>query len=142
MISFSQRVLIDLVYSLVELTCGTLIIKIKNSICACSIISRVFIYASNQPLCDTLTNNLGKTSICACKKISFARIKLEYKICLSNLRMSNYIYIYIYIFAQTTEIKLLRFYQLIIYRPLLSCQIQCIKFEPHVKTLFLEQSLI
>ena len=61
------------------LTCGTLIIKIKNSICACLIVSRVFIYASNKPLCSTLIINLGKNSICACYckqiKTSFARIK-------------------------------------------------------------------
>ena len=43
-----------------------LIIKIKNSICACSIVSRVFIYASNKPLCGTLIINLGKNWICAC----------------------------------------------------------------------------
>ena len=142
MISFSQRVLIDLVYSSVELTCGTLIIKIKNSICACSFISRVFIYASNQPLCDTLINNLGKISICACY-CKQKDILCKNKIGIQNMSQQfTYEQLYIYIFAQTTEIKLLRFYQLIIYRPLLSCQIQCIKFKPHVKTLFLEQSLI
>ena len=64
---------------LIELTCGTLIIKIKNSICTCSIVSRVFIYASNEPLCGKLMINLGKISICTCYykqiKTSFARIK-------------------------------------------------------------------
>ena len=75
---------------------SSLIIKIKNSICACSIDSRVFIYVSNKPLCGTLIINLGKNSICACYckqiKTSFPRIKW-YKICLSNLSMNNYIYL-------------------------------------------------
>ena len=67
MISFSQRVEIALIcYTSIELTCGTLIIKIKTSICACSIVSRVFIYASNKPLCGTLIINLGKNWICVC----------------------------------------------------------------------------
>ena len=50
---------------------SSLIIKIKNSICACSIDSRVFIYVSNKPLCGTLIINLGKNSICAsyCKQM-------------------------------------------------------------------------
>ena len=43
-----------------ELTVGTLIIKIKSSICACSVVSRILINASNEPLCDTLIINLGK----------------------------------------------------------------------------------
>ena len=60
MISFSQRVLIALMYISIELTCGTLILKIQKLICACSIVSRVFIYASNEPLCGTLIINLGK----------------------------------------------------------------------------------
>ena len=55
------------------------LIKIKNWICACSIVSRVFIYASNKPLCGTLIISLGKNSICAYYlkqiKTSFARIK-------------------------------------------------------------------
>ena len=46
---------------------------------ACSIVSRVFIYASNKLFCGTLIINLGKNSICACYckeiKTSFARIK-------------------------------------------------------------------
>ena len=71
--------------------------KIKNSICACSVVSRVFIYASNEPLYGTLIINFGKTSICACfcKKIkaSFGRIKQEYKICINNLSMNNYIHL-------------------------------------------------
>ena len=79
MISFSQRVWIALIYTSIKLTCGTLIIKIKESICACSIASGVFIYTSNKPLYGTLIISLGKTSICACycKQIraSFARIK-------------------------------------------------------------------
>ena len=84
MISFSQRVQVALIYASIELTCGTQIIKIKNSICACSIVSRVSIYASNEPLCGTLIMNLGKNSnsACCCKqmntsfpKTSFARIK-------------------------------------------------------------------
>ena len=62
-----------------ELTCGTLIIKTKNLLCACLIVSRVFIYASCKPLCGTLIINLGKNSVCACCckqiKTSFARIK-------------------------------------------------------------------
>ena len=44
----------------IELTCGTLITKIKDSICACSIVSGVFIYASNKSLCGILIINLGK----------------------------------------------------------------------------------
>ena len=79
MISLSQRVYIALVYKSIKLTRGTLIIKIKTSIYACSRVSRVFIYASNKPLCDTLIISLGKNSICACYckqiKTSFARIK-------------------------------------------------------------------
>ena len=66
MVSFSQRVWIALIYTSIELSSGTLIIKIKNSICACSIVSRVFIYASNKPLCGTLIINLGKNWICVC----------------------------------------------------------------------------
>ena len=81
MISFSQRVEIALIYTSVELNKkrGTLIIKIKNLICACSIVSRVFTYASNQPLSGNLIINSEKKIICACYckqiKISFARIK-------------------------------------------------------------------
>ena len=79
MISFSQRPQIALIYTSIELTCGTLIIKIKNSIYACSKVSRIFIYASNKPLCGTLIINLGKNSICVCHckqiKTSYARIK-------------------------------------------------------------------
>ena len=60
MISFSQRVQVALIYTSVELTCGALIIKIKNLIFACSVVSRVFIYALNEPLCGTLIINLGK----------------------------------------------------------------------------------
>ena len=60
MISFSQRVQVALIYTSVELTCGALIIKIKNSIFACSVVSRVFIYESNEPLCGTLIISLGK----------------------------------------------------------------------------------
>ena len=56
MISFSQSVEIALIYYI----CGTLIIKIKFSTCACSIVLRVFIYALNKPLCGTLIINLGK----------------------------------------------------------------------------------
>ena len=43
----------------------------KNSTCACSILSRIFIYASNKPLCGTLIINSGKDCICVCcgKKI-------------------------------------------------------------------------
>ena len=67
------------IYTSIELTSGTLIIKIKNSICPCSVVSRVFIYASNKPLCGTLRIKLGKNSIyaCYCKQIKtfFARIK-------------------------------------------------------------------
>ena len=43
-----------------RITCGTLIIKIKSLICACSIVSRVFNYTSNEPLCGTLIIILGK----------------------------------------------------------------------------------
>ena len=70
-ISFSQRISIALIYASIELTCATLIIKIKNSICACSIVSSVFIYTSNKPLCGTLIINLGKKIIrgCYCKQI-------------------------------------------------------------------------
>ena len=85
------------IYTSIELTCGTLIIKIKISICACSIVSRVFIYASNKPFCSTLIINLGKNSICACHcnqmKTSFARNKYEYKIWIRYLSMNNYIYL-------------------------------------------------
>ena len=66
MISFSLRDQIALIYTSIELICGTLIIKIKTSIFACSIVPRVFIYASNEPLCGTLIINLEKSSICAC----------------------------------------------------------------------------
>ena len=47
--------------------------------------------------------------------------------------------------AQTTEIKLLKFQQLMIYElptELLSCQFQFVKLKPYVKTFFLEKSLI
>ena len=39
----------------------------KNSICACSIVSRVSICGSNKPLSGTLIMNSGKNSICASK---------------------------------------------------------------------------
>ena len=69
----------------------------KKLIWACSIVSRVFIYALNKRLCGTLIINVGKNSICACyckqTKTSFARIKWEYKICISNLSMNNYTYL-------------------------------------------------
>ena len=48
------------IYTSIELTCGTLIIKVKNSIFPCSIVSRVIISASNKTLCGTLIINLGK----------------------------------------------------------------------------------
>ena len=64
MISFSQRIEIALTYTSVELTCGTLIIKIKSSISACLIASRVLIFASNKPLCGTFIINLGKNNLC------------------------------------------------------------------------------
>ena len=76
---FFQRVLIALIYTSIELTCGTPIIKVKNSLCACSIVSMISIYASNKPLYDTRIINLGKNSICACYcqqiKTSFTGIK-------------------------------------------------------------------
>ena len=54
-------------------------IKLKNSICACSVVPSAFIYASNEQLFVTLITNLGKKSICACQskqiKTSFVRIK-------------------------------------------------------------------
>ena len=105
-IIFNTYIFIHILYTSIELTCGTLIIKIKISICACSIVSRVFIYESNKPLCGIVIINLGKNSICACYckriKTSFAGIKQEYKICISNLNnvlanicncMNNYIYL-------------------------------------------------
>ena len=55
---------------------------------------------------------------------------------------SQFKYEELHISPDATEIKLLRFLQLIIYKSLLSCQLQCIKYKPHVKTLFLEESLI
>ena len=59
--------------------------------------SGVFIYASNKPMCGTLIINLEKNSICACHcnqiKTSFARIKKECKVCISNLSMNSYIYL-------------------------------------------------
>ena len=53
-------------HSFKELTCGTPIMNIKNSICACSIVSRIFISALNEQLCSALIINLAKNSICAC----------------------------------------------------------------------------
>ena len=44
----------------------------------------------------------------------------------------------LHIFAETTEIKLLKFQQLVTYKSILSCQLQCIKFKPSEKILFLE----
>ena len=61
-----SKSLIALIYTSLELSCGTLIIKIKTSICACSTVSRLSIYASNKPLCGTLIINIGKNLICAC----------------------------------------------------------------------------
>ena len=53
--------------------------QIETSVCVYSIASRVFIYASNEPLCGTMLTNLGKNSIfaCYCKQLknSLARIK-------------------------------------------------------------------
>ena len=51
---------------------------------------------------------------------------------------SQFKYVQLHISAKTAVIKLLKFQQLIIYKSLLSCQLQCIKFRLHVKTLFLE----
>ena len=97
------------------ISCGTLIIKIKISICPCSIVSRVFIYASNKPLCGTLIINLGKNWVCVCYckqiKTSLQESNKKYKICISNLSMANF-----HISAKTTEIKLLKFQQLMIYK--------------------------
>ena len=53
-------------YSYSIKSCDTLIIKLKNWTYACSIVSRVFIYASNKPLYGTLIINLGKNWICVC----------------------------------------------------------------------------
>ena len=73
---FFQRVLIALIYTSIELTCGTPIIKIKF---LHALVSRIFIYASNKPFSGTLIINLGKNSICACYckqiKTSLGRIK-------------------------------------------------------------------
>ena len=48
----------------------------------------------------------------------------------------------LHISARTTEIKLLKFLQLMIYKLLLSCQFQCTKLKSHAKNLFPEKSLI
>ena len=59
-----------------EQPCGTLIVKIKKpSIFACSVVTRVFICASNEPLCGTLIINLRIFACCKEIKASFARIK-------------------------------------------------------------------
>ena len=50
MSSFSQEVETALIDKSIHLTCDTLLIKIKNWIWSCSVVSRVFIYASNEPL--------------------------------------------------------------------------------------------
>ena len=108
MISFSQRVQIALIYISTEVTCGTLIIKIKNSICACWIVPRVFIYASNKPLCGTLI-------IILAKKLNLCMILQANKNipCKNQIRVQNtswqFKYAQLYISAKTTEIKLLRF---------------------------------
>ena len=56
----SLKVFLPLIYTSIELTCGTLIIKTKNSICACSIVSMVFIYTSNKPFMLCPDNQLRK----------------------------------------------------------------------------------
>ena len=53
-------------------------------------------YLSIKSLCGTLIINLGKnwTCVCYCKQIKTSlqeSIKSEYKICISNLSMNNYI---------------------------------------------------
>ena len=107
----------------------------------CSIVSKVFIYASNKWLCGTLIINVGKnlTCTCYCKQIKSS-------FCKNQIRIQNmcwkFEYVQLHICAKTVEIKLLRLEQLIIYRSLLSCQHQCIKFKSHMKTLSLEYSLI
>ena len=85
MISFSQRVEVALIYTSIELTCDTLIIKIKNSICLCSIVSRIFIYASNEPLCSALIINLAKNSICAC----YCKQMKNQILCKNQIRIQN-----------------------------------------------------
>ena len=63
-------------------------------------------------------------------------------LCKNQIRIqkmySQFKYVQLHISAKTAVIKLLKFQQLIIYKSLLSCQLQCIKFRLHVKTLFLE----
>ena len=66
MTAFSQTVQIALIYTSIELACVILIIKIKNPTCACLIVLRAFIYASNEAWCGTLIINLRSNSACAC----------------------------------------------------------------------------
>ena len=99
-----------LIYTSIELTCGTLIIEIKNSICAYLIVLRAFIYASNESLCGTLIINL-RTKINLCMLLQANKnmqiknqIKKEYKISINNLSMNNF-----HISAKAAAIKILRF---------------------------------
>ena len=67
-------------------------------------------------------------------------------LCKNQMRTHNMYYQFKYeplhIFAKTTVIKLLKLWLLIIYKSLWNCQLQCLKFKPHLKPLFPEYSLI
>ena len=81
--------------------------QIQNSTCACSIVSSVFIYASNKPLCGTLTINLGKNWICVCY---CKQIKTSLQESNKNKKYVLAIsYEQLHISAKTAEIKLLKF---------------------------------
>ena len=61
-------------------------------------------------------------------------------LCKNQMRIQNMYYQFKYeqlhIFAKTAVIKLLKLWQLIIYKSLRNCQLQCLKFKPHLKPLF------
>ena len=108
MISFSQRVLLVLIYTSIELTVGTLIIKIKSSICACSVVSRILINASNEPLCGTLIINLGKKLILCMLLQANKNILCKNQIRIQNM-YQQFKYEQLHISVKTAVIKLLKF---------------------------------
>ena len=118
-----------------------LIIKIKNSFCACSISFKGFHLCIKRAIMWYSDNELRKKFNLWMLLQPNKNILCKNQIGIQNM-YSQFKYEELHISPDATEIKLLKFLQLIIYKSLLSCQLQCIKYKPHVKTLFLEESLI
>ena len=83
-----------------------------------------------------------KLNLCICANSVLLLQVNKNILCKNQIRIQNmywqFQYEQLHISAKTTEMKLLKFSQLIIYKLLLSCQLLCIKLTPHVKPFFLE----